>query len=769
LPVDGKAEIGRRNRGSHGGTGITGIRQDVLDTLGTCYWCGASASVDACPDRDEHATGLHGAQVSWWTQGKPVAGVVADVTVDRKLVAVDATATPHVLEVSALPRPPVTVPAGWTAAGRIAIGATWFGESAVQRAKLDEYVLDEWTATALRHRKLIADDLLRAGRGDLLERFEAPEEALDWLRVLKLSSSGQHTAAFELALRLPAGLYPGRLAVIAAATEQLAPAELQRAIPVLKSFQGVSAPQDRAVGELMAILSDAAALPSEAQSSDEVESVEERGPSADELRARAAGPDARAVAAMADLFDLEGDAHAGELQTLVRQGGLPSESLLSDRALGRYLLSRHEHLALTVDADTDELGPTQRRFVTTLLLHRSRAALLGWQSAEAAELATRCLGLQPEDDAVRAEALTLLAAARASAGNRSVAANAAEAALRSHRTIGTLVNAALTADQAGEVARVGRWANLATARQAPLTLRAEALGTALDAWYATSEADDEPPRLLVVAARRLVQLGIADEPLQRFLAFLSTHDASWLADPESLHSAVHRTSPAAEVFVARAQGGLFQQLDAMAIPLRSSSAPGWLQQLRDQLVTAAIEGLFENDPAPGFVYTAHHMLDIGLPVAETDRFLLRALVARGTALLLDDGDEPAERYLSWLEEDTDRLPSADIDSRQADLVRAAQGAAFNALTGSFLVTRLGQLQSVAELHDQLLAVLELPAIHQLDSRKLEESQELILRFCGQTTELMYRLLPHLVDAARDHVHDLIDRCTALAASTASLI
>jgi hypothetical protein len=769
LPVDGKAEIGRRNRGSHGGTGITGIRQDFLDTLGTCYWCGASASVDVCPDRDEHATGLHGAQVSWWSQGEPVAGVVAEVTVERMLVAVDATATLQILEVSALPRPPISVPAGWTAAGRIALGAAWFGESAPQRAKLDEYVLDEWAATPLRHRKLLADDLLRAGRGDLLERVESPEEALDWLRALKLSSSGEHTAAFELALRLPAGRYPGRLAVIAAATEQLAPAELQNAIPVLKSLRGVSALQDRAVDELMMVLSDGAASPTDAQSSDEVESDEEQGPSADELRARAAAPDAGAVAAMADLFDLEGDARAGELQTLVRQGGLPSESLLSDRTLGRYLLSRNEHLALTVDADSEDLGPAQRRFVTTLLLHRSRAALLGWRPAEAAELATRCLGLQPEDDAVRAEALTLLAAARASAGSRAVAANAAEAALRSHRTIGTLVNAALTAGQAGEVARVGRWANLATARQAPLTLRVEALGSALDAWYATAEADDMPPRLVVVAARRLVQLAIAEEPLQRFLAFLSSHDASWLADPESLRSAVHRTSPAAEVFVGRAQGGLFEQLDAMAIHLRSPSAPAWLQQLRDQLVTTAVEGLFESNPAPGFVYTAHHMLDIGLPVAETDRFLLRALVARGTALLLDDGDEPAERYLTWLEEDADEVTDADLDERQADLVRATQTASFNALTGSYLIARWGQLQSAAELHDQLLAVVELPAVYQLDSLRLEESQELIQRFCDQTTDLMYRLLPHLVDEARDHVRDLIDRCTDLAASTASLV
>jgi hypothetical protein len=834
---------------------------------------------DTCPASDtttvENGQRLLGAQLTTWQEGRAIFGIVGHVGAGDELTVVDGDGGTSSQARAELARPPQAVPNRWTAAGKLALGAAWWARTDLQRTRLDEFILEVWASTPRGQHKPLADDLLELGRVDLLQRVDAPAHALTWLRALKLAAQGRTADAANLALELPAGRYPGKLAIFAAGAADLSPSQRENIRALLDALRGGPESQDLAIATVRALLSQQDPEPNDAGkvldeptlrrilelvnggSNSEVRALacllgvenELRATDLDQLdqvllddlidadridveraaamngphrayvlarldpsRLRdeelrglplvaevtrrhliASAPDGAAlglpamegidaallahlhetseasVEATVQLLTEQGDARAAELDELRCKGGFPSEELVSDPTVARFLLERRPYLDLQTNRTPSMLGPSQQAFQAKLLLHRGRDALFDWHPEAAVELARRCLELKVPNDDVRAEALTLIAAARSFSGDADAAEKAAAAALRSRRNLHSLVNAALTTtDDASEQALV-RWVDLATHDEAPAELRGQALEAALGAWFSAAGDDEEPPQKLVKAARAVAKLDVPLEQLRSTLRFLSNHDADWLKKPTVLRGAPHRKSLEVAIYSARAKG-ISEQITVMAHNLRAGRDPEWLRQMRDGLVQETINGLSDSEPQGWAVFLGNEMLDAELPMGTFDRFLLRAFVARGVAYIIDpDEGEPDFRYLGWLEDDQHRIGAVqDLDEQQRELIRTLQSGAFGAMAAAYVMRRMREWQHAAELHDQVLDILNSTPSWQLDMQAIRNAVGSIVEFCDGTSGLMYRLLPHLDEDITGPVDDLLDHCNRLAASAASL-
>jgi hypothetical protein len=864
-----------------GGLSIKGLEETFLDVLDTCYWCGSATSSDSCSCTDpatgeEDTTRLLGGHVSSWGES-PRTGIIGAQSEDGCLTVVDERGGCFTIARVELFHPPQSVPAGWTAMGKLVLGALWWARSDLQRRRVDDFAKEVWDATPRGQRKRAADDLLKLGRADLLGGLDAPGDALKWIGALELVDAGEVSEAADLALELPLGRYPGKLSIFAAAHEHLTGSRRERALAALKALTGGSPERDAVIdavrvmlltadpsadvdeaklekrhstwlleraaageiGQLRALarllgtnttlrssdldlldretlddLIDAQAVPTEVArgmgtgplrsyalarldptllTDDELRDLSlgreldrrrfvltpDAAASADltgddsgdlELMRRCVDLSADSVAAAVELLTSANDSRAVELVELRAGGGFPSEQLLEEPTLARFLLERRHHLEIDQAANSATLEPAQQDFLARLLLLRGRDALFAYRPAEAAAEARASLAVKAKERAVRAEAFSLLAAACAMTGDDRAASDAAAQALQTHPTLHGQINAAVTAQAAGTQGAVDRWAALALDASATLALRSEAFESALRCWFeGPADADgDQPPTTLVTAARSLAPLAIPIAAFRTVMRFLADHDHEWL-EPTALRGGWHASTVEAKVYLARAEG-LNEQITAMAKSMARDIVPAWLEELRDDLVSAAINGLSENDPGPGYVFTANHMLDVNLPMDTEDRLLMRALVARGVALMLDpEESEPADRYLEWMEEDRRRVPSLrGSDDDRTEVIEAAQRFASLALARSYLLHRMHEWQAAASMHDQIIDVLRTTPSWQLNMNEIRGATGGIVDFCQQTAELLHRLRLEEDFELHEPIDALIADCHRLADSAAGL-
>jgi hypothetical protein len=472
------------------------------------------------------------------------------------------------------------------------------------------------------------------------------------------------------------------------------------------------------------------------------------------------------LVAAGQLFAAYDDPRTPDLTALAADGGLPSEALLQDPDLETFLFDRREHLGdpATLGA-TASLAPAQRRFVARYLLDEALTAMLRWEWARCEDLARKVLATKADDNSLRAESNTLIGVARWMKDDRDAAAKALAVAASGSTSPAHHINAAIAQQAVDEQKAVASWDRVAALTDAPLEVRSASLVTAIHCWFAASPENAVPPASLVSKARGLAQLDIERDHLRLILEFLAAFDGDWLARPKSMSSAKHAKSPEVKIFSASAQG-YEEELRALASLLRSGNTDTWVEQKRDRWVDEALDGLMVDEPEAQYVHGGSAVLDANLPMADWQRLLLRAAVARGVGLLIDPAEgEPLTRYLDWIEHDRSRTASLDdAVSDQQQWVETAQEAAARSLAGCHLDFRYRQLQEFAQLHDNVVDALQTTPRWSLDLGAVREAGSSIVGFCQDTLKLCRRLRTVVDAELHEPIGELERLCRDLSAS-----
>jgi tetratricopeptide (TPR) repeat protein len=455
----------------------------------------------------------------------------------------------------------------------------------------------------------------------------------------------------------------------------------------------------------------------------------------------------------------QGLAHHLE-QAISRPAAIPSDWLLQE-PLARHVLARQAVDSLDLDALTRTgLSADQATFAGTVALERSRRALYAWHYEAAIDHAKACLRLCDEE-ALRDEALNLIAGASWQLGNDEDAIRALETALDGDYTFALQANIGLVAQELEPEVAARHLAKLID--DAPtLQMRVAAAKRTLAIWHVTElpdEQDNDLPTQVATALRDLLLEPLDPEDFRLFARLLADHDATWMATFESQAVAPHAGSNAAKLYTARARG--MDDFISMLTQLLENDDEDWLIAERDRLVQAVIDALLADEPMVGAVSVGELMLEHRLPMDLADQIVLRGLMAHLVAVMVVDEKqgEPAIRFLDGLERDAALLDSLDEEHRH----RAAKALefGFEAITRAYLINRWVQLDEVAKFHDDVAAQIAYVPRRRRNHAQVQEAASNIESMAVDCSELFMRLRRNVTGELVDALDEAVAMCSKL--------
>jgi hypothetical protein len=391
-------------------------------------------------------------------------------------------------------------------------------------------------------------------------------------------------------------------------------------------------------------------------------------------------------------------------------------------------------------------GPGVEAFHVWFQLHNAKAALFDWNWGGALESAKNCLRVA-SDEAVRDEALNMIACAHWQLKNDEAAIQALEQALEGSYTEGLQTNigvvaAGLEPQIAGE--HLGQ-----LALEAPtLKLRVAAAMRALGLWTLTreqweaDEGGEEMPAKLRGALRSLATQRVELDQFRKIVKLLANWDAEWLGDPSNLASSPHRETLEAEVYVALAQG--FPEFVKVLAPALRSSDAAWLAEERDQMIDAALGTLVTDSPSLGAAFFGLEILKAGIPLEAERRIPLTAFAVAAVAANIDPQEgEPKDEFLDMLIAAKNWLSAVPEGDRER--VSGALDYAFVRLGVAYGAARSTQFNQVVEAYNQILFRIRGAPVWRIDRSVVRRATDPLLQFCDETARLMNQLVPHVTE------------------------
>lgn len=309
-------------------------------------------------------------------------------------------------------------------------------------------------------------------------------------------------------------------------------------------------------------------------------------------------------------------------------------------------------------------GSAARRLLAWHWLRHGSAGLFDAQWQDALDSLKHAFRLS-EDEALRDEALNLMACAHWQLGNDEEAKQALTSALEGSRNPSLQVNLGVVAQNldpemaALELARLVREAS-------SLELRTAAALKAVSLWLTDevpwgTEQEQGMPEPLSLALRSVVVEEISLDAFRRILKLQSSFDDDWLEQPSSLAQSPHRGSAEARVYRARAAGPS-ELVDVLVAELKQNAAPGWVEEERDSLVEMFVRHSFA-DESSGAGMFAYFAMEKGLPLKPEQRAMLIPLAVHGVCDYLTEqgeGGAPNDKF-------TKLLADGDREARQVGL------------------------------------------------------------------------------------------------------
>lgn len=443
------------------------------------------------------------------------------------------------------------------------------------------------------------------------------------------------------------------------------------------------------------------------------------------------------------------DEHRGvfdELVTCLRRPDIKrlSDQLLSDRSTWPVVADALGIVgAQKAKAPRGEVGA----FLQWKALQESKQKLHEWNWEGALESARDCLAVAKEE-AVRDEALNLLACAHWQLGNGEGAIQALETALEDEYNEALQTNIGVVAAElrptvAGE--HLGR-----LAQNAPtLELRVSAARRAIALWHSdpepwAEESDEELtlPQTLKVAARKLVVEPIERTEFGELLHLLAVWDAEWVADASELSRSPHAETLEGRLYTARARD-FSKYVSVLAEGMREQP-PEWLVNECDNLVDSALSVLVADEPTGGAAFFGLQIVEANVPLENERLIPLTAFSVAALAANIDPSEgEPKDKFWDMLEGCTEGVGELTGPARErADL---ALDYAYDRLARTTFASRHHQYGQAIDAYNEVRYRLRGTMPWNVNRDAVRRMASPMLELANDTIQLFDEVRPHLKD------------------------
>lgn len=387
------------------------------------------------------------------------------------------------------------------------------------------------------------------------------------------------------------------------------------------------------------------------------------------------------------------------------ESGEPVELKLTDRLLADVSVWPVLHQTLSADQlpVTCGLRVRQPAFAEWLSLANARELLYRGRWSDAVSSARSCLELAT-DEAVRDEALNLLACGLFHRGEHEAAIAALEKALEDAYSESLLANiGVVAADLQPELAAkyLGKLAS-----EAPtVELKLAAVRRIITMWSSNvttswegSASGNDFPTVVREPVRSLLLAPIPLDDFRQLIELLSFRDTIWLTSTD-FSTSPHAKTLEAKFFLARADNW-GKMVEVMASIERSASAPAWfdreIEDFSNFIFNTTIEEL-QNDSTekPG---TAELALKISDTVKRLDPVLDAKLLLAGSTLLLDcfqaSGTTASETMARRLQRSRTLVKTLSAEAQ--DALAGMMGLAHKKLAFNYALASIGEMDALID-------------------------------------------------------------------------
>lgn len=375
-------------------------------------------------------------------------------------------------------------------------------------------------------------------------------------------------------------------------------------------------------------------------------------------------------------------------------------------------------------------------------LSRSVEAVLTWNWLEAVDLAKDVLR-QTQDEALRDEALNVLAAGHAMLGNTEAAIAALQQAVEGQWNYALQQNLGVLAvdhDPALAAHQATFWLDAAETRED----RERAITLVLNTWGQLDADDDDDEWDLPERIRDSFRLALGQDLSHDTFAllglFLARHDDQWVAQASHWSSSPHVTSETAGMILARAEG-FEQYMDFLVATVTSTHEE--TVRARNGMISSLIDSMWQEDSAMGAAGFAMALIDGGLPCTSINYALLRILTVQEIVLYFRDNDgEPKDDFVTWLHDAGSYLRDIE-DTELRDSFQGLYGSVVAMYALQFVIKRDAEFQSFSTslitVHDMSRRWTTRRRLNKYEARKLAVAT----KQWAETTSVMIRRLRDL--------------------------
>ena len=328
-----------------------------------------------------------------------------------------------------------------------------------------------------------------------------------------------------------------------------------------------------------------------------------------------------------------------------------------------------------LQAINDETLAAGSEDLAAALMHHSFGALMEWRFNDSLVLATSVLRISHEER-TRDEALNLIACCQSMLGDDEKALAALEHAVEGEWNLGLQTNLAIVAtSHKPERAAIQMRFLIDNAPDSESRLRAATRGISL--WRVAqeeitgsedSEDHDPPPAELLESIRELLSdPGLTEEQFFTLGMFLAETEPGSLASSSAFNSSPFRNKASGRILSYRSEGfgPYINNLvrETKRAQRDSDGAPAFLVERVENIVLQANSLLGDKESSELGVGVGFDLLEQGLDASTPQRIILRGLVAlRAASALIDQGDVPARKFITWVMEGKEAIPEVSTDA-----------------------------------------------------------------------------------------------------------
>ena len=389
-------------------------------------------------------------------------------------------------------------------------------------------------------------------------------------------------------------------------------------------------------------------------------------------------------------------------------------------------------------------------------LTRAIDSLFQWEWEKSIDAAKEVLRRTDRED-LRDEALNVIAAASAMAGDNAGALAALKQAVQGEWTFELQQNLGILAlgeDPELAAEQSTYWLDAANSRAD----RERALFFVMSMWSSLEHEDHvELPIRMRDSFRSALSEDLSIETFALLGLFLARNDSEWIASPTNWIRSPHSATDVAALVMARAEG--FESFIDFLVE-NAGNQTVEVARSREGFISELIDVMFDDEPAMWAASLAMGFIERGLPCDSLNNALLRLLAIREISIHFRTAEgEPKDEFINWLL-DVDAYLTTVTEEDLRDYIRGLLATSTTLFMLVYVAARDDELNQMADplqtVHSMSQSWMTRRRLNKPQARSLAQST---LQWANETGRMIsqFRRLPLPDDEAKESLDDIARR------------